>query len=247
MLNHDEEEVLKVLLKLYREQNIRNISGSFKNFPAKYQICYKEIISRLNDKNLIEKFTEFIAGDFVLTIMPSALEYFSNKEKLENNEIEPLIKDETSIKAKELEPISKSNLDNISDTNLSYKENSKQINEIKEKKTSCDCDNITIPFYKNANELQKNNPEEYSIVINIIIGLKSLEKKAELLGGEQKNELKTIINDIKNIFENIKTSSYIIPNNKLIEKIYINAKSFPWFYEEIINILGNIFMKALIE
>lgn len=93
MLNHDEEEVLKVLLKLYKEQNARDISGSFKNFPVKYQICYKEIISRLDSKKFVANFADFVAGDFVLTLMPGALCYFANK----NGDFD---------KVQELEPVS---------------------------------------------------------------------------------------------------------------------------------------------
>lgn len=81
MLNYDEESILKVLYSLYKEQNKQVVSGSFRDFPVKYQICYKEIISRLIEKKLITNFSDFIAGDFVLTLMPAGINYFGEECK----------------------------------------------------------------------------------------------------------------------------------------------------------------------
>lgn len=201
MLNHDEEEVLKVLLKLCKEQNTRDISGSFKDFPAAYQICYKEIISRLNNKNFVLNFNDFIAGDFILTITQSAIKYFSEKEKIK--------KDET-----------------IQNSNSSLNLNNCSLNNYEDKKE-----------YK--------SPDYCDMII--MLKLKSFEKYAETLEDNLKNNLEDLCEEIKNLYENSKISSTVTANKQLVEKIYFNSKQFPWIYNEIINILGNIFIKKLLK
>lgn len=78
-LKRDEEEILKVLLKLYNEQNNVIITGSFSDFPIKYQIVYKEILLRLQDQKFINDFEDYIGEDFQVTLLPTALNYFANR------------------------------------------------------------------------------------------------------------------------------------------------------------------------
>lgn len=84
MLNHDEEEILKILLNLSKEQKSLMISGSFTDFPVKYQIVYKEIIKSLERCKFIAHFEDFIADDFLLTLLPSAVTYFRDKAEIKN-------------------------------------------------------------------------------------------------------------------------------------------------------------------
>lgn len=79
VLKHDEEEILKVLLKLYNEQNKATITGSFSDFPIKYQIVYKEILLRLQEQKFIKDFEDYIAEDFMVTLLPEALNYFAKR------------------------------------------------------------------------------------------------------------------------------------------------------------------------
>ena len=79
VLKRDEEEILKVLLKLYNEQNKTTITGSFSDFPIKYQIVYKEILLRLQDQKFIKDFEDYIAEDFQVTLLPEALNYFAKR------------------------------------------------------------------------------------------------------------------------------------------------------------------------
>lgn len=78
-LKRDEEEILKVLLKLYNEQNKTTITGSFSDFPIKYQIIYKEILLRLQEQKFIKDFEDYIAEDFMVTLLPPALNYFAKR------------------------------------------------------------------------------------------------------------------------------------------------------------------------
>lgn len=88
ILKRDEEEILKILLKLYNEQGKAEISGSFTDFPVKYQIVYKEILNHLQANKFITNFEVFVAEDFVLTLLPEALNYFA-KKNVSGNSINP--------------------------------------------------------------------------------------------------------------------------------------------------------------
>lgn len=230
MLNYDEEEVLKVLLKLYKEQNNKNISGSFKDFPAKYQICYKEIISRLHDKKFIINFDDFIAGDFVLTITSYALRYFTDKENIITQE------EKTTLEAIKKEPAKTQNVNSDSSSNSIISQKQDYPEQQKENESS---------YKENINRKYKS--DDYYINMNIISKLKNLEKQAEILEDNQKKELEEILTAIKNILENLRKSSTITPDRKLIEKIFISSSKSPWIYSEIINIFGNMFIAALLK
>lgn len=212
MLNYDEEEVLKILLKLYKEQNARDISGSFKNFPVKYQIIYKEIITRLESKKFVMNFAEFIAGDFVLTLMPPALSYFSDKQKGGSN-LEPVHPDEAGR-----------------DEDLPHLE-------------GADAADFMGP---NPAEKARQTFVVPRLGINVSLRLKELEKQAEIIGGENKDDLISVIQDIRKIFENLKTNPVIKPNKALIQKITNLSADFPWIYGELVYILGTLMMRILL-
>ena len=97
MLNHDEEEIIKILLKLSKEQNTLKISGTFSDFPVKYQIVYKEILERLEANKFIKDFEVYMAEDFTLTLLSPAVNYFDKKTE-KNQTLEPLIQSKSETK-----------------------------------------------------------------------------------------------------------------------------------------------------
>ena len=177
MLNHDEEEILNVLLKLKTKQNSDKITGSFDDFPVKYQIYYKEILERLESKQIIKDFSDFQGENFVLTLIPSALQEITDD----------------------------------SSTSRSGKKTAK------------------------------------SALKPIDIGkrITVLERTIEHKGGADKQELKELFEEIRELCENLASNPTIQPRKTLIKRITDANIKHPWVYGEAVKIFGITMIKLM--
>ena len=179
MLKLDEEVILNSLLKIKDRTGSNEITGSYEDFPVKYQICYKEIIERLEAKNYIKNFYDYGGENFVLTLQPSSLESFL-EQAVNKNTVTP-----------------------STPSNETHKESQQ---------------NIT----------------DHSIETRI----KAIENIIAQRGGSDKEELKSLMEEVKELCENLKGNPTIQPHKSLIKRIVEINKTHPWVYTEVIKIFG---------
>lgn len=177
MLKLDEEVILNSLLKLRDKLGTNKITGSFEDFPVKYQICYKEILDRLEAKKFIKDFSDFGAENFVLTLEPSSLENFV------------------------------------------------------EKATSKSTFTTTSEQYITENNIEKR--------------ITAIEKIIEKRGGEEKEDLKALMEEVREVCENLQNHPTLQPRRSLIKRIIEINKNHPWVYSEVVKIFGVTMIKIM--
>ena len=174
MLKLDEEVILNSLLKIKDRTGSNEITGSYEDFPVKYQICYKEIIERLEAKNYVKNFYDYSGENFVLTLQPAAFESFL-EHAVNNNTV-----------------------------------------------TSSDTQ-------KEVGHLIDHKIETRINAVEDIISQK---------GGADKEELKALMEEIREVCENLKNNPTIQPRKSLIKRIVEINKTHTWVYSEIIKLFG---------
>ena len=175
MLKLDEEVILNSLLKIKDRTGSNEITGSYEDFPVKYQICYKEIIERLETKNYLKNFYDYGGENFVLTLQPTALESFMEHAVSKN----------------------------------------------------------ATPSSE-ANKESQQNITDHSIETRI----KAIEDIISQRGGADKEELKALMEEVRELCENLKSHPTIQPRKSLIKRILDINKTHPWVYTEVIKIFG---------
>ena len=85
MLGRDAEEILKVLIRLYKEIQSFRLVGDYELFPEKYQNVIPNLFEKLEQNELIYGYTLFLGGDFMVNLSPDALTYFEDKAKAEKS------------------------------------------------------------------------------------------------------------------------------------------------------------------
>ena len=175
MLKLDEEVILNSLLKLREKLGTNKVTGSYEDFPVKYQICYKEILDRLEQKKFIKDFTDFQGENFTLTLQPSSLESFIKKRNGGN-----------------------------------------------------------VP----TNPSSENTKDQYLVEHNIEKRITAIEKIIEKRGGEDKEALKSLMEEVRELCENLQDNPTLQPRKTLIKRIIEINKAHPWVYSEVVKIFG---------
>ena len=186
MLKLDEEVILNSLLKLRDKIGSNKITGSFEDFPVKFQICYKEILERLEAKNIIKDFSDFHGENFVLTLQPSSLD---------------LIIKNAASKAVPPTPVTESRTTSSSES---------------------------LPSDSN---IEKR--------------ISAIEKIIDDKGGEDKEALKNLMEEIRELCENLSSHPTIQPRKTLIKRLVELNKYHPWVYGEAVKIFGVTMIEIL--
>ena len=120
-------------------------------------------------------------------------------------------------------------------------------------------------FEDKEKAMEKETVSGYSVNIekiiatgsNIVVGnaaganlsidnsISNLEKEIEEKGGEDAEELKELLGEVKELIENIEESRHIPKNKGLFAKISAHLEKHGWFYGEVVGLLGTAAMKLL--
>ena len=123
---------------------------------------------------------------------------------------------------------------------LTYFKN-KEIAMEKEKQTS------------NAIHIENLNATGSNVVLGNIINsslsidnsISQIEKEIEKNGGEDKEELREILVEVKELTENIQNSRCLPKNSALFKRLSGHLSKHGWFYGEVTGLLGNVVIKML--
>jgi len=85
----------------------------------------------------------------------------------------------------------------------------------------------------------------YDSTFNIDESYKVIEKEIEEKGSEDQEELKEILNEVKDYIENIKNSNYVSKDKGLFNRIGKHINKYQWFYNSIINMVGTAVMTKM--
>ena len=120
---------------------------------------------------------------------------------------------------------------------INYFEKEEEYKNMKEKT------NINIEqFINNGNNIFGN---VFDSNFNIDNSCSNIEKMIDEKGGEDSEELKLVLSDIKEYLENINDSKYISTNKSLFEKIGNHIQKHQWFYQMVVNMLGMAVMNRM--
>lgn len=72
-----------------------------------------------------------------------------------------------------------------------------------------------------------------------------IEQAIEERGGEDKAELYELLDDVKELIENIQSSRSIPKQKRLIEKISNHLEKHGWFYGAVVQLLGTAVLASL--
>lgn len=131
------------------------------------------------------------------------------------------------------------NLSPLANTYFSDKE--KAVESEKAKQNS---QNINIQAF-NATGSNVNFGSISNSPINIKTIENNIEKQIEENGGGDKEELKEILEEVKELCENIKFSNQLQKRNTLMKKISSHLEKHGWFYGAIVQLIGTAVMQAM--
>jgi hypothetical protein len=194
MLNKDAEEILKVLIDLYKEVQSFELGGDYKIFPEGYQNGLSSIFEKLEQNGFIYNHKECIGGDFILSLSPSALTYFDDKDKTE-----------------------------------------------KEKQTA---QSITIHnFTATGSNVNLGTLSHSTMVTENAVSF--IEKEIEEKGGVDKEELRDLLEEIKELCDNIQANKSLPKSKSLMNRISKHFETHGWFYGAIVQLIGTAAMQVM--
>lgn len=97
----------------------------------------------------------------------------------------------------------------------------------------------------NANGSNINFGNVYDSTFNIDNSYKELERLIDENGNEDKEELKAILEEVKDYIDNISQSKTIGKNKSLFTKIGDHFQKHQWFYQSIVNLIGAEVIKVM--
>lgn len=121
----------------------------------------------------------------------------------------------------------------LTNAGRTYFEREKKYMEQIEKvsKPSINIDNIT-----NTGFLNMGSIIDSSIIINNSV--EQIEKEIEKKGNEDKEELRQILQEVKDYIDNINITKNVAKNTELFKRIGNHLNKHQWFYSQIIGLLG---------
>ena len=72
-----------------------------------------------------------------------------------------------------------------------------------------------------------------------------LERDIEELGGDDKEELQELLDEVKELIENIQSSRTIPKQKRLFQRLNDHVVKHGWFYGGVVQLLGTAVMKCL--
>ena len=189
------EEVLKVILSVYKDNPAHNIRGNYDVIPAPYHQTMKLELEKLKMYGMISNSTDW-GCMWEATLTPQGLTYFEDIKK-----------------AREKEEASKQSI--ISIGNL-----------------IANSSNVVL-----GNAIGSTFSVDNSI--------SQIEKDIEEKGGENKEELRSLLDETKELIENIENSRCIPKNKGLITRLSKHLEKHSWFYGEIVGAIGSAVVQLL--
>lgn len=195
MLGRDAEEILKVLIRLYKEIQSFRLAGDYELFPEKYQNVIPNLFEKLEQNELIYGYTLFLGGDFMVNLSPDALTYFEDKAKAEK---------------------------------------AKQISQ-------------TITIHNlTANGSNVNLGSLSYSTMTIENTISSIEKEIESKGGDDKEELRNLLEEIKELCDNIRANKSLPKSKSLMNRISKHFETHGWFYGAAVQLIGTAAMQVMV-
>lgn len=81
--------------------------------------------------------------------------------------------------------------------------------------------------------------------INVDNSIQRIQKMIEEKGDEDKEELLLLLDEFKEILENLEDSRHIPKNKGFMNRLSSHLSRHGWFYAEIVNLLGSVGIKLL--
>ena len=72
-----------------------------------------------------------------------------------------------------------------------------------------------------------------------------IEQEIEEKGGEEKEDLRELLEEVKELIENMQDSRHIPKNKGLFSKLSNHLEKHGWFYGEVVGLLGSAVMQML--
>ncbi len=130
----------------------------------------------------------------------------------------------------------------LSPSALKYFENKK--NALKQQQEKQSLQNVSINNL-NATGSSFNFGTMSNSTLNSQNVISDLEKEIEKNGGEEKEELKDLLEQVKELCENIKTSEQLPKSKTLMNKLSNHLEKHGWFYGAVVNLIGTAVMEIM--
>lgn len=115
---------------------------------------------------------------------------------------------------------------------------------LESEKSKQDSHNINIQTF-NATGSNVNFGSISNSSVNIKTIENNIEKQIEEKGGDEKDDLKEILEEVKELCENIKSSNQLQKRNTLMKRISNHLEKHGWFYGAIMQLIGTAAMQAM--
>lgn len=102
---------------------------------------------------------------------------------------------------------------------------------------------VNIGNLTNSGFLNLGNVIDSNITINNSI--EHIEKEIEENGQEDKEELKQLLQEVKDYIDNINETKMLTKNTGLFKRIGEHFAKHQWFYNQVISVLGQVIMKVM--
>lgn len=102
---------------------------------------------------------------------------------------------------------------------------------------------VNIGNLTNTGVFNMGNITDSSITINN--SMEQLEKEIEEKGNEDKEELKRILEEVKDYIDNINTTKSISKNTGLFKRIGNHFNKHQWFYSQVVGLLGQTLLLGM--
>ena len=188
------EEVFRVLLSNYQENEEKSVRGNYEIIPVSYHASLSLEFEKLCLYGVISSQCIWLGGMWEATITPQGFSYFENKEQaLKRHEEEK----------KQMSVGNITNYGNIVFGNVS---------------------NSTLSVDNSIHEIERMIDEH---------------------GGEDKAELSELLEEVKELIENMQASRNIPKQKKLFQRLNDHIVRHGWFYGAVVQLLGTAAMTML--
>ena len=194
IMDEASEEVFKILLSTYNQNEERPVRGNYDIIPIAYHSSLSLEFEKLSLYGVISSPCIWIYGMWEATITPQGITYFENKDQ--------------ALKR--------------------HEEEQKQMS----------FGNIT-----NYGNIVFGNVSGSTLTVDNSIH--EIERMIDENGGEDTEELRDLLNEVKELIENMQASRSIPKQKKLFQRLNDHVVRHGWFYGAVVQLLGTATMTML--
>ncbi len=264
MLQKLEEEVLLIILEKYDENSNRHISGYYSEFPEYMNFSIKDSIHKLKclgylacNLSTLSRWEVILSPDGLSNNAKELLEELIKRE-MENGQLDELLREKLeedktdkivrgiigTLKYNGLlnvhwadDTVYYAELTNVGRT---YFEREKKYMEQIEKLSK---PSVSIGSLNNTGIFNMGNITDSNITIDNSVS--QIEKEIEEKGNEDKEELRQILEEVKDYIDNINATKNIPKNTGLFKRIGNHFNKQQWFYSQVVGLLGQTLLLAM--